>query len=258
MLFAVDPERRRALQIRPFRGYDADDAGARVRATRNEAELQQDAEGARGGLGVRAGAGRARRGRRAAPAPESLAAARGGAGRPPAIVSREGAWTVEDAERRTPLGVGEERVEEAAPTARRPRSRRLSRRRREGDALDVGRSAGRRRGRRARRRRRDPGPSRAPRSRRGRGRWSARAASPATLGAAAVAGDQRRAAVEAGEPGGAVGERRAARGVGGDGKHARAARDELRDRRGRRSSRRPGPRCRARPCRRCRGDLLGP
>src|ERR1700712_996771 len=60
MLFAVDPERRRALQIGPFRGYDADGAGACIRATRNEAKLKQDAENACRGLRierVRAGTG---------------------------------------------------------------------------------------------------------------------------------------------------------------------------------------------------------
>src|SRR3954453_3724762 len=60
MLFAVDPERRRALQVGPFRGYDADGAGACVRATRNQAEFKQDAEGTGGGLWierVRAGPG---------------------------------------------------------------------------------------------------------------------------------------------------------------------------------------------------------
>src|SRR5882757_6979729 len=60
MLFAVDLERRRALQIGPFRGYDADAADARTRATRNKAKLKQDPEGARGGLRIermRAGPG---------------------------------------------------------------------------------------------------------------------------------------------------------------------------------------------------------
>jgi len=52
VLFAVDPERGRALQIGPFRGYDADAADVRTRATRNEAKLKQDAEGARCGLRI--------------------------------------------------------------------------------------------------------------------------------------------------------------------------------------------------------------
>jgi len=63
MVFAVDPERRRALQIRPFRGYDADGAGACIRVTRNETKLAQYAEGASRGLRierVRAGTGQCR------------------------------------------------------------------------------------------------------------------------------------------------------------------------------------------------------
>src|ERR1700761_9730428 len=54
MLFAVGAERVRALQSRPFRGYDARRPGACLRVTSNEPELTQYPEAAGRGLGVEA------------------------------------------------------------------------------------------------------------------------------------------------------------------------------------------------------------
>ena len=96
-------------------------------------------------------------------------------------------------------------------------------------------------GRRGRRARSAPASSGA-RARASRSRSSARPPSasrqqPAQrLGAAARAGDPRRAAVEAGEAGGAAGQRRPARGVGADREHPGAAGDQLGDRHGGRAA----------------------
>src|SRR5689334_132372 len=113
MLFAVDPERCRPLQIRPFRGYDADQAVACIRVTRNDPELSQYAEAT--GRGLRVEAMRATAGeRRAQLAPGGLS---GTPQRPedPGDRLPRGSLSPKHAERELPLGFGEERMEEARP-----------------------------------------------------------------------------------------------------------------------------------------------
>ena len=128
MLFAVGPECRRALQVRPFRGYDADDSVARIGATRNEPKLKQDPEGARRGLRrerMRAGSGERRPQLRTG----HLAAGAEGAEGAPDDFSR-GRLAGEDGEGELALGLGEQ------SGCRNP-GRSLG----GGDALDVRRGA---------------------------------------------------------------------------------------------------------------------
>ena len=111
MLFAVDLERRRALQIGPFRGYDADAADVRTRATRNEAKLKQDAEGA--GRGLRIERMWARPGEGGAEVRAAKLAARTKAFEDADDGLPGRGLAAEDPERELALGVGEQRVDEA-------------------------------------------------------------------------------------------------------------------------------------------------
>src|SRR6185312_7321739 len=112
MLFAVDLECRRALQIRPFRGYDADATDARAGATRNEAKFKQDAKCPRRGLRgerVRAGSGEGPAELRAG---QPTAAAEGTEDARDGLAGRGLAG--EHAAGEVVLGGGEQGVEEAA------------------------------------------------------------------------------------------------------------------------------------------------